>query len=95
MTTVLRGESHAEAKDDETVIHGAPHPAVHASLEEIVRPHRAKDHGVTLSDGRSVVRLSYPELTQRAAVTAARLSRAGVTWAPRSPVSSPTTSPPY
>ncbi|MFC5666297.1 AMP-binding protein [Kitasatospora misakiensis] len=79
MTTApsRRGDARTEGVD--TVLRGPSSPSTYPSLEEIVRPYDAEEYGLTVSDGPTTVRLSYPALMARAEATATRLRAAGVT----------------
>ncbi|MFR9788505.1 AMP-binding protein [Streptomyces sp. MB22_4] len=78
MTTVAPGGTVSEV-GAETILTGPALPTGFLSLEEIARPHQVTDRYVTLPDGSDTVRLSYRELMERAASTAARLRKAGLT----------------
>ncbi|WP_113699109.1 AMP-binding protein [Nonomuraea lactucae] len=67
-----------------TVLQGPDYPTEHLSLEEIVRPFRGTRLGLTVVDRQATTRLTYAKLAARAASTAYRLRRAGVT--PGTPV---------
>lgn len=79
MTTAPSRGGDTQTDGADTVLRGPSSPSAYLSLEEIIRPYNAKAYGLTVSDGPTTVRLSYPELMARAQTTAARLREAGVT----------------
>ncbi|MFD5539774.1 AMP-binding protein [Streptomyces sp. NPDC127079] len=79
MTTARSRRGATQPEDADTILRGPSSPSTYPSLEEIVRPYDAKGYGLTVSDGASTIRLSYPDLMARTAATAVRLREAGVT----------------